>query len=424
MKVWILQTGEPLPCDGEKARPMRAMNLANELIRRNHEVTIWSSDFYHQEKRHRFGITTEVSDKVGLRTRLLGSSGYSANIGLARLIDHYQMARQLSRWLDQITDVPDVAFIGYPPIEVAYVMTKWLKKRNVPMMLDVKDQWPQIFVGRAPSFLKPLVRVAVDPYFRLAKIVFTNATHYSAMSSAFLDWACQFAERSRTERDLVVPLTTPKRQLSSVNSLEADQWWMEQGVDVYHRNVISFIGSLSAAFDFRVVADAARRCQDDGVIVRFVICGDGAEANSIKALMVGLNNVVMPGWIDGDKIQSLAKATLATLAPYRNTLDFQLSIPNKILDSLCNGLPILTTLHGEVSSLVQTNHVGYYGSESDSRWLVQAIRELLDNDTWSAAMRERALQLYESQFDCNKIYGDLVTALGKLCKSPPIVCLK
>ena len=44
--------------DGGKPRAMRCMNLANELSKRGHQVVIWSSDFYHQEKRHRFGRIT------------------------------------------------------------------------------------------------------------------------------------------------------------------------------------------------------------------------------------------------------------------------------------------------------------------------------------------------------------------------------
>ena len=32
MKIWILQTGEPLHIDKSGLRPMRAMNLSNALI--------------------------------------------------------------------------------------------------------------------------------------------------------------------------------------------------------------------------------------------------------------------------------------------------------------------------------------------------------------------------------------------------------
>ena len=53
MNVWIFQSGEPLISDGNMARPMRAMNLANALVDKGHKVILWSSAFYHQKKTHR-----------------------------------------------------------------------------------------------------------------------------------------------------------------------------------------------------------------------------------------------------------------------------------------------------------------------------------------------------------------------------------
>ena len=38
LKVWILQTGEPLIIDDVNPRPMRGMNLASKLVERGHEV--------------------------------------------------------------------------------------------------------------------------------------------------------------------------------------------------------------------------------------------------------------------------------------------------------------------------------------------------------------------------------------------------
>ena len=51
MKVWILQTGEPLHCDEGSPRPMRAINLSNKLVEAGHDVVLWSSAFSHQEKK-------------------------------------------------------------------------------------------------------------------------------------------------------------------------------------------------------------------------------------------------------------------------------------------------------------------------------------------------------------------------------------
>ena len=54
MNIWIFQTGEPLHIDRDNARPMRAINLTNQLVEMGHEVTVWTSTFYHQKKEQRF----------------------------------------------------------------------------------------------------------------------------------------------------------------------------------------------------------------------------------------------------------------------------------------------------------------------------------------------------------------------------------
>ena len=65
------------------------------------------------------------------------------------------------------------------------------------------------------------------------------------------------------------------------------------------------------------------------------------------------------------------------MAPYRNTFDFQMSIPNKIIDSLFFGLPIITSLKGEVENLIKEYNVGYFCDEKFS-WTDQI--ELCLND--------------------------------------------
>lgn len=115
MKVWIFQTGEPLPTDAGQPRPMRAMNLANALLARGHNVVLWSSCFNHQDKVHRYCEFTSQSIHPRLTINLIASRGYKKHIGLARLIDHAQMAYSLSKRLASSQDeTPDVAFVGFP----------------------------------------------------------------------------------------------------------------------------------------------------------------------------------------------------------------------------------------------------------------------------------------------------------------------
>ena len=73
MIFWIFQTGEPLPSDKIKPRKMRAYNLADTLIKKGHEVVIWSSAFNHQDKIHRCKKIKEINVNKNLIVKLIPS---------------------------------------------------------------------------------------------------------------------------------------------------------------------------------------------------------------------------------------------------------------------------------------------------------------------------------------------------------------
>ena len=134
MSIWIFQTGEPLPSDKEPhIRPMRAMNLAEYLCKDGHHVVLWSSSFYHQKKIHRSRKFTSIHVNEKLIVNLIPSLGYSNHISFRRFIDHIHLAFNLFTQLQNTKlDFPSSAFIGYPPIEAAWVFTKWLRKNGIP----------------------------------------------------------------------------------------------------------------------------------------------------------------------------------------------------------------------------------------------------------------------------------------------------
>lgn len=414
MRVWILQTGEPLNIDEGNPRPMRAMNLANALVEAGHKVVLWSSAFYHQEKRHRSRSAQRVIVSPQLEIRLIPSPGYVRNIGLERLWDHVVLARNLERQLNQETQPPDVAFIGYPPIEAAAVMTHWLSERGVSSILDIKDRWPNLFVDALPKFAQPLGRIVFAPYFHFAKRAMRDATGLSAMAEGFLAWAIDFAGRQRKNVDTVVPLTTPIGDVSGIDLEGACHWWDSKGIRADGRPRFCFVGSHSSAFDIDPIYQAAKYFSSYGNECEFIICGDGEYSAAWRSLMSALPNVHFTGWVDRAQIETLALRSMAALAPYKNTEDFVMSVPNKVIDSLSMGLPILSPLQGEVAKLIANYGVGLrYGTDS-GKSLIQSIEMLMASPEMHQQMAKNALNLYQEKFSFERVYGGLVKHLEAL----------
>jgi len=394
------------------------MNLARALVERGHEVVLWSAAFNHSEKIHRTNKYECIRVSPQLEVRLIPSIGYSRNIGIRRLMDHAQLALRLRRKLREEAIVPDVAFVGYPPIEAAAVLAEFLENAGIPFLMDVKDQWPGIFLNPLPDALKPIARLLLLPYFHLGRQAMSRATGLCAMAKGFLAWAQHFSGRLPRPTDAVFPLSPwPAREADTAAIDDAELWWDSLGVRCDGTPRFSFVGSLSAAFDFAPVKYAAERCQATGFSCQFIICGSGPMEAKVREMMAGLDNVLMPGWISQAKIEVLAKRSAASLAPYQNTEDFMMSIPNKILDALSFGQPVLTSLQGEVAGFVGRHRAGLVYMADKTPSLFECIENLLSNPGLREELSANAKSLFETEFSGERVYGRIVDSLENICAS-------
>ena len=415
---WILQTGEPLPCDGKDARPMRAINLCEELISRGHKVVLWSAQFDHAKKIHR-KLPSNIFLKNGqLEIRLIDSPGYQSNIGLGRLWDHAVLAWHLWRLLrrDDVAP-PDVGFIGYPPIEIAYVMAKWLNARGVPYLVDVKDQWPDIFLDPLPGVAKGVFRLFLWPYYFLGRAAMKSAVGLTAMTQPFLSWASGFCRRENLEFSYAVPLTAPRFKFDKKILLDAEQWWKKKNL-LNNVPIIFFVGNLSSKlYEFSDVFSAAKffSCRSK-LSCQFVICGDGVYMPELKAMAKECDNIFLVGTVTRSQIKALANRSLGMLAPYRSTPDFQLSVPNKILDSLSLGMPVISSLKGEVENLIKNKKIGIFYNEKNVPELIDAIHLLLKDSEFRERLSESAKNLYEMDYSFERVYGELASNLEKIAR--------
>ena len=408
--VWIFQTGEPLPLDSN-ARAMRAINLSNALVASGHHVILWSSDFYHQDKIHRFNDYKKIQISNLLEIRLIPSPGYEKNVGFARLFDHMVLAKNLKKMLKQEDSGPDIAFIGYPPIESASVMIHWLTKRNIPCLLDVKDQWPSFMVDALPGWGQGIGRILLSPYYYLAKRTMKEATGLTTMADDFLLWALDFSNRKKTNKDLVVPLTTENSQFSADAIKDAVQWWSQKGIVDNGKAKVMFVGSHYPSLDFLPIFEAAALFIDKDIECDFIICGHGELTESLVAKAKNYKNIFFPGWVDRPKVEELAKMSIASIAPFKNIDCYVKSLPNKVIDSLSLGLPIISPLNGEVRRLIDIEKVGLVYREGSGFSLYDSIIKLKSDKNLCKKISENSINLYNKNFSYEIVYGQLVNHL-------------
>lgn len=404
MRVWVFQTGEYLPYLDDHNRPMRAASVVRALVSRGHLVTLWTADFIHHELTHRYGRNTRLRATESVEIRFVHSPGYRANIGAGRLYDHAVLAANLRATLRD-EPPPDVAFVGFPPVESAAVMVHWLRAHGVPVVIDVKDQWPQTLLRPVPGALQPIGRIALAPYYHLARRAMREADAISSISVPFLDWALDFARRERTPLDMVLPLTTPGRVMEGVSLDEAKTWWARQGVTDDGGPKLIFIGRLTSILELEPVLHAADACPD----WQLLIGGNGPEYPRLLEWASTRPNVHVPGWLDQARAEVLHRMATAMIIPYRQEEAFSLSIPNKAVDAFAHGLPIVTGLSGYLADTLQERGIGRRYSSAVP--LDSILREWERHPSIVASMSKRAREFYDEEFPYDVTYSNLVDSL-------------
>lgn len=407
MNIWVLATGEPFPSDGDSPRMLRAGILVDMMANSGICVTWWNSDFDHTRKISRSNDTKQKYLKYKFNSRLLKGRPYHSNVSIARIINHKEVARDFS--LKAPNELPpDIIFAAYPTIELCEAALAYARPRGIPVVVDIRDLWPDIFINLLPRWASWVARILLFFMFRSSRRVCAHATAITGITDSFVNWGVERAGRLRLDWDKAYPLAY-RIQEPIGSSFEAGRaYWDEIGL-FKGSPIVCFFGTLGRQFDIPCLIEAARILADTPF--QIVICGTGDRLADYRQLASGLSKVYFPGWVDGPCIQALMERSLGGLAPYYNELSFNMSLPNKAIEYLAGGLPVISTLRGDLEALLRVNECGITTPSGNPQALANAIMKLLTDNVMREKMARNARKLYETYFVADMVYGQLIEDL-------------
>ncbi|HKA45817.1 MAG TPA: glycosyltransferase family 4 protein [Burkholderiales bacterium] len=410
MKIWLITVGEPLPIESGQPRLLRTGILADLLARRGHQVTWWTSAFDHFRKRFHSPGNRAIEVRTGLSLRLLDGCGYRTNVSVARLVNHWQIARQF-RLQARAEARPDLVLCSLPTIELCVEAVRYGQSESAPVVLDIRDFWPDVFSEVIPAPLRPLSRLALLPMVRAVDEACRGASAIIGITAPFVSWGLRHAGRAATEFDRDFPFGYVHEQPPTEAVDAARNGWHAWGV---HDTafIVCFFGTVGRHFDLETVIEAAgmlrSRCPD----MKLVLCGDGDRLTHYQELAKAAPNVQFPGRIEFPSIWTLMRIASAGLAPYRNARNFALNIPNKIIEYLSAGLPIVSSLEGEVRTLLSQYNCGL--TYESATGLVEALCRLYDDAPLRSTLAGNAKVVFREKFVADKVYGSLSEHLEAL----------
>ena len=403
MDVWLVKTGESLPIDRGQ-RLFRMGMLAQSLVERGHSVVWWTSTFDHINKVQRATEDCVHLIEAAYEIRMLRSPGYSKNTSLARIADHLVLARRFREAVHRLGAKPDLIVCSYPTIGLAVESCDYGSLERVPVVIDIRDLWPDTFISACPACLRGVASAFLSFVKRRVRRSLRQATAIVGVTPDYVSWGVETAGRQRTPLDKDFPLVYTAEDPDPEEQVRAFEYWREQRIEPDGELIACFFGTIGRHFDFETVVKAATILDAAQTPVRFVICGDGDDLAEIRKKAAHCSNIIFPGWVGRNEIWALLRLSSFALAPYMNTNTMARNIPNKIWEYLSAALPVITSLGGEVSRLLLENDAGFWYQNGDAKALADTVATLAHDAGLRLKMSENAKRVFSMLPSPEQVY--------------------
>jgi glycosyltransferase involved in cell wall biosynthesis len=417
--VWIVETGEPVPWLDAGARTLRCGLLAEALIERGHDVVWWNSTFRHLTKSYCFDAPRTLQPRDGLTINLLHAPrGYRRNVSAARWLHQRAVANELRRALAW-ADPPDVIVAGLPTLELSAVAVEYGQRAHVPVIVDVVDPWPDVYLSAVPPTVRPLGRLLLGAEYRRLTRILQGATALTSVSRTYLEWAADRGAPRVPQRQRFFPLGYTGGVAGTGPGVERAQG----GAGIRGRfgipcgtHLAVFSGTFGRSYDLRtVVACAALLHRHGRTDIHFVLAGQGDQMPALRRRAASLPNVTMTGWLDQRALTELIQAATVGLCAYApHALQ---ALPYKPFEYMAAGLPQISSLQGELADLLRVQGVGRQYDAGSATSLAGAIVAIVDEPTIRERMSEAARQLFARRFDARAIYSEMAAFVESVTTS-------
>lgn len=401
IKVWLVNEGENLPGDDNNPRLQRMGLLAYEVEKLGAKVTWWQSTYNHYQKKFRCLEDKDVQLTENLELKMLHSCGYAKNVSVKRLFHEFGTARKFYK-IALEEDKPDVIVVAMPTIALTHYAVKYAKKNNIPILIDLRDLNPDVFVSPFHGIIRTCVSIGIQPLRRMLGNATKAAFGLIGTTEPYLNWGLNYAKRVKNANDRVFFVSYPDG--GKATALSENSRWKE--FDGYNGVTCCFFGQFGRLVDFDTVIEAAAICKKKNIEARFLLCGKGEllEQYQQKVKDMGLDNVYLPGWVNKTDIADIGFISDAGLMAYKHDDNFNMQMPNKFSEYLSLGLAILLQPTGVMEDVIKNNECGLRYETPEQ--LYEVVKNLSEDKDQLKRMKDNSRKLFEEEFSVSKVYKE------------------
>jgi glycosyltransferase involved in cell wall biosynthesis len=298
-----------------------------------------------------------------------------------------------------------------PTIEACEVICAFASARDIPVVVDVRDEWPEDYIRWLPRALRPIGRLTIAGKFAALRKVCTEATSITAVTERQLAYGLKHAKRARRVTDAV--FHTGARSIRPDGGAVAAQVAVLRAQGLSDRDFICvFTGTLSPSRPLEATMAAVKNLSGR-LPVKLVIAGKGDLENWYREQAADCPAIVFAGWVDVVGMAALNEIADVLVAPYSAAYGF--SLPTKIFDYMAAGRPLLSSCPGEAEELIRRERIGLQIRAEDAAGIGEALQALHADPDTRRAMGRRARELFERDFAIEAIlerYADHIERIA------------
>ena len=417
-RIWITTDWEPNPLQEKSNHYGRMFSLSHYLSTHGYEVVLWFTTYIHPDKQYLYTEDTCIEVNDNEKIELLHSNiCYKKNTSPTRFLYHSRLANRMKKKCkDELNyPKPDLIFCSYPPEQLCRFSIAYGKKNNVPVIVDARDQWPDIFERAFPSSLQKLANILLLPMKRRTAKVFREATALCAMSPVMLKWALDYADREKNELDKYVFIGSKNEQKIDSEFEKALIEWNELDISSETWNICLFTTLSKTAVDVDTVIQAVKIVHEQYPQIRLIIGGRGDEEERLKQLVKNIPYIHMMGWMNQIQMNSIMSISKVGMLCYRNTKDFKDGWGNKVGQYLSYGLPLFTSAEGFAKSYIEEHKCGIAYKEYDADGLAHEICDVIEEPEKYEMMAGQAKKCFTMEFDDTVVMEKFTDMINSVC---------
>jgi glycosyltransferase involved in cell wall biosynthesis len=286
---------------------------------------------------------------------------------------------------------PSPITVGIPAIIAKF-------KFKAPIYFWVQDLWPASLSAGGGIKNKYIIKV----FDWLTRLIYKHSEKILVQSKAFIPYILN--QKVEIEKILYYPNTTE----NFYKYLSPDKELMSLLPNGFK---IMFAGNIGEAQSFDTILKAAKMLKDENVDVNWLILGDGRMKNYVKNKIIefGLEkNFLLLGTFPSDKMPEFFSCADLLLVSLKKDFIFSLTIPSKIQSYMACRKPILASLDGEGSKIIDEAKSGFTSNSEDYVGLKESVKKALSlspDELYQLGINAR--NYYEKEFERDTLIDKL-----------------